>query len=209
MNVNCSLSCQASFQLLANIGDPNNRSLQLLTRESVIIDSVIQTNSYFTNGGDFLKLLTKTEKTTIKRFENFEKANEEIGIDRIVEFLHTHLEEYGDDRSAIRRSLDYAFSDEKGKGGFVLVAMQGRKIAGASVVNDTGMKGYIPEHILVYIAVDRTVRGAGIGKKLVEQIKTLCNGDIALHVEQNNPARFLYKKMGFKTKYAEMRFAQE
>jgi len=156
-----------------------------------------------------LKLLTKTEKTTIKRFQNFERIDKEIGIDRIVEFLHTNLEEYGDDRSAIRRSMDYAFSDEKGKGGFVLVAMQGKEICGASVVNDTGMKGYIPEHILVYIAVDKAVRGAGIGKRLLEQIKTLCNGDIALHVEQNNPARFLYKKMGFKTKYAEMRFAQE
>ncbi|WP_367362016.1 GNAT family N-acetyltransferase, partial [Mesotoga sp.] len=106
-----------------------------------------------------MKLLTKTEKTTIKRFENFESVDKEIGIDRIVEFLHTNLEEYGDDRSAIRRSMDYAFSDEKGKGGFVLVAMQGRKIVGASVLNDTGMKGYIPEHILVYIAVDKAVRG--------------------------------------------------
>jgi GNAT superfamily N-acetyltransferase len=156
-----------------------------------------------------LKLLTKTDKITIKRFENREKVESDIGIGRIVEFLHKHLEEYGDDRQAIRRSIDYAFSNEEGKGGFVLVAMEGEKVLGVSVINDTGMKGYIPEHILVYIAVDKTARGTGIGKKLIKQIKRLCNGDIALHVEQNNPARFLYEKMGFKTKYAEMRFTQE
>lgn len=156
-----------------------------------------------------MKLLTKNEKITIDRFENMETADKEIGIDRIVDFLHTHLEEYGDDRKAIWRSIEYAFSNEAGKGGFVLIARHGERILGASVVNDTGMKGYIPEHILVYIAVDREARGIGIGKKLIKQIKRTCNGDIALHVEENNPARFLYKKMGFKTKYAEMRFAQD
>jgi hypothetical protein len=30
-------------------------------------------------------------------------------------------------------------------------------------------------------------------------------GDIALHVEPNNPAIFLYNKMGFENKYSEMR----
>jgi ribosomal protein S18 acetylase RimI-like enzyme len=30
-------------------------------------------------------------------------------------------------------------------------------------------------------------------------------GDIALHVEPNNPAKFLYEKIGFDNKYLEMR----
>ena len=30
-------------------------------------------------------------------------------------------------------------------------------------------------------------------------------GGIALHVEPNNPARFLYEKLGFTNKYLEMR----
>jgi len=33
----------------------------------------------------------------------------------------------------------------------------------------------------------------------------LTKGSIALHVEPDNPARFLYEKVGFSTKYIEMR----
>ena len=31
-------------------------------------------------------------------------------------------------------------------------------------------------------------------------------GSIALHVEPDNPARFLYEKVGFSSKYIEMRY---
>jgi ribosomal protein S18 acetylase RimI-like enzyme len=68
------------------------------------------------------------------------------------------------------------------------------------------MKGYIPENVLVYIAVHRDLRGKGIGKKLMEKAIQLAQGNIALHVEHNNPARFLYEKMGFENPYLEMRF---
>ena len=76
------------------------------------------------------------------------------------------------------------------------------------MINNTGMSGYIPEHILVFIAVHRDFRGKGVGKKLMNKIIERCPGDIALHVEYDNPAVHLYKKMGFKSKYAEMRFKQ-
>ena len=67
------------------------------------------------------------------------------------------------------------------------------------------MGGYIPENILVYIATHKAHRGEGIGKKLMEATLLHANGDIALHVEQNNPAKFLYEKFGFTNPYLEMR----
>jgi len=155
-----------------------------------------------------MTLRISKKSTIIKIFSDQQSFNKEVGIDRIVDFLHTHLEKYGDDKKAIRNAIDYAFSDDSGKGGFVLVAQKEDKIAGVTVINDTGMKGYIPEHILVYIAVDKKMRGEGIGKNMLQKTKNLCDGDIALHVEADNPAKFLYKKMGFKTKYAEMRLIQ-
>ena len=79
------------------------------------------------------------------------------------------------------------------------------EIMGATIVNKTGMADYIPENILVYIAVHENARGKGFGKKLMNKVIELADGDIALHVEPNNPAKFLYEKLGFENKYLEMR----
>jgi GNAT superfamily N-acetyltransferase len=79
-------------------------------------------------------------------------------------------------------------------------------MVGAVVVNETGMSGYIPENILVYIATHKDHRGKGIGKKLMEDTMNYAKGDVALHVEKDNPARVLYEKYGFKNPYLEMRF---
>ena len=70
------------------------------------------------------------------------------------------------------------------------------------------MKSYIPENILVYIATHSGFRGKGIGKQMMEEAIKLAHGDIALHVEPNNPAKFLYEKLGFTNKYLEMRLVK-
>lgn len=124
----------------------------------------------------------------------------------VVDFLHKHLDEYGDPEQHIAAALEYACSNHKGKGGFALVGKSGGRAVGAVIVNQTGMSGYIPENILVYIAVDSSVRGKGIGKRLMEQALKFANGDVALHVEPDNPAKHLYEKLGFTNKYLEMRY---
>jgi len=78
-------------------------------------------------------------------------------------------------------------------------------IVGITVINQTGMGGYIPENILVYIATHKECRGKGIGKILMRNVIEYCTGDIALHVEANNPAKHLYAKLGFTNPYLEMR----
>ena len=91
-------------------------------------------------------------------------------------------------------------------GGFILNGIMDNKIVGSVVVNKTGMSGYIPENILVYIATHRDYRGKGIGKELMKQALDIAEGNVALHVEPDNPARFLYEKIGFTSKYLEMRY---
>ncbi len=125
----------------------------------------------------------------------------------IAGFLYEHLDEFGDKKEDILKAIDYALESNMKPGGFVLVAhdKEKGKIVGAVVVNRTGMDGYIPENILVYIAMHKDYRGQGIGKQLMQKAIDSADGNIALHVEPENPALHLYKKLGFTNKYLEMR----
>jgi len=123
-----------------------------------------------------------------------------------TEFLFKHLEQYGDKMPDIEKAVQYALKETPSFGGFVLEGYdENENVIGTVVVNKTGMSGYIPENILVYIAVDNTQRGKGYGKELMNKAVELCEGDVALHVEADNPAKFLYEKVGFTNPYLEMR----
>ncbi len=122
-----------------------------------------------------------------------------------IDFLHTHLDEFRDDKASIEKAINYAIGESSVIGGFVLLGYEQNNIIGAVVVNRTGMDGYIPANILVYIAVDSSFRGKGIGKQLMKKTIDMAKGSIKLHVEHNNPARFLYEKFGFTNKYLEYR----
>ncbi len=127
----------------------------------------------------------------------------------LIDFLFTRLDKFGDPKQAIAKSIDYAFSDEKGKGGFIIAAYEGETLAGALVMNKTGMDEYIPEYILVYVAVDPIFRNKGIGRQIVERAVKTAGAGVALHVEYDNPAKRLYERLGFTSKYAEMRLNPE
>ena len=143
---------------------------------------------------------------TINTYSEQNKAPEEIKKE-VIDFLFESLEQYGDPKNDIEKSLDYAFGKENKPGGNVLSAVDSetQKIVGAVIINKTGMDGYIPENILVYIATGKNMRGKGVGKQLMQKAIEVSEGDMALHCEPDNPARFLYEKLGFTSKYLEMR----
>jgi GNAT superfamily N-acetyltransferase len=129
-----------------------------------------------------------------------------INKDQFIDFLYEHLGQFGDPREDIEKCLNYAFSAEKSEGGFALAAFYEGKLAGALIMNKTGMGNYIPDWILVYVAVDANHRGKGFGRLIVEESFKHCDGDVKLHVEYENPAKRLYERIGFTNKYAEMRY---
>jgi len=128
-----------------------------------------------------------------------------MNTEAFCRFMNNHLGEYGDPVDEIRASVDYAFSKAEGKGGFVLLAYINDDPVGGLVINATGMTRYIPENYLVYIAAHEKWQAVGVGRYLLERAIELAEGDIALHVEQDNPAVRFYEKMGFESKYLEMR----
>jgi ribosomal protein S18 acetylase RimI-like enzyme len=145
-------------------------------------------------------------KTEIKLYDD--EIRKVLPVEEVANFLFKHLDEYGDKKNDILKAIHYALGDHDKPGGFIVVALDGREIVGAVVINNTEMSGYIPEHILVYIAVNKDYRGEGIGKRLMQKTIDHCEGDIALHVEKDNPAKHLYEKMGFTNPYLEMRLKQ-
>lgn len=133
-------------------------------------------------------------------------THEIFSNDTIANFLFTHLEQYGDTKEDILKCIDYVMNPIKG--GQIIIGTDENKIVGIVILNNTGMKDYIPENILVYIAVDNSQRGKGYGKKLMQKAIASVEGSIALHVEPDNPAKKLYEKLGFTNKYLEMRLTQ-
>lgn len=127
----------------------------------------------------------------------------------LIHFLYENLENYGDPINDIEKCMDYSLSHDTSKGGMIISAEEDGAIIGCVVTNNTGMEDYIPENILVYIATHKNHRGKGVGKTLMHYVIKETKGNIALHVEPDNPARFLYQKLGFTNKYLEMRLIKE
>lgn len=141
----------------------------------------------------------------IKEIRNSNDFKPELTQEEFITFLHKHLDRFSDPKEQIEKSIDYAFSKAEGKGGFLLAGFWDSNLVGCLVMNNTGMEGYIPENILVYVAVDAKYRGKGIGSDIIKRSFELAKGDIKLHVEYDNPAKKLYERLGMTTKYAEMR----
>lgn len=141
----------------------------------------------------------------IKEIYKLEDFTQQLTKQEFIDFLHTHLDRFGDPKDQIELSIDYALSAAEGKGGFLLAGYYDGKLVGGLVMNKTGMSGYIPDNILVYVAVDASLRGKGIGAQIINKSFELAEGDVKLHVEYDNPAKRLYERLGMTNKYAEMR----
>tara|TARA_B100000795_G_scaffold120652_1_gene89845 strand:+ start:4359 stop:4799 length:441 start_codon:yes stop_codon:yes gene_type:complete len=141
-------------------------------------------------------------KTTV-----FNAVNKPTNKDKeeITDFLFEHLQEFGDPKKDIKKAINYSIQEFTSFGGFTMVLFEKNIIVGATIINKTGMGGYIPENILVYIATHKEHRGKGFGKSLMQSAIDACQGDIALHVEASNPAKYIYEKLGFTNPYLEMR----
>jgi GNAT superfamily N-acetyltransferase len=153
--------------------------------------------------------------TTIDSELTFLKVNKESELpawaDRVAvaKFLHETMEPYNDPLEYVQAGLDYAFSEAEGKGGFIMLVRKDDRLAGACLMLETGMKGYVPETLLLMVSVAPELRGQGVGRILIERCLAECRGSVKLHVEYDNPARRLYERVGFTSKYAEMRWENE
>jgi ribosomal-protein-alanine N-acetyltransferase len=127
--------------------------------------------------------------------------------EQLAVFLHKSLKPFEDSLPDVRQGIKDALSPEAGEPGFILLSEHDKKPLGALVMLRTGMAGYVPENLLLWVAVDPAARGQGIGGKLINRSFELADGDVKLHVEYDNPAKRLYERLGMTNKYAEMRYS--
>lgn len=142
-------------------------------------------------------------------YSDYDFKNLPISRQDFIDFLFINLDAFGDAKVDIERCINYAFSKNEGMGGFALAAFDNKDFTGALIMNKTGMSGFIPENILVYVAVHPKTRSKGLGRQIVEKSIDMADGDVKLHVEYENPAKRLYERIGFTNKYAEMRFIKK
>lgn len=126
--------------------------------------------------------------------------------EKLALFFHETMEPYNDSLEDVQKALDYLFSDEKGAGGYLVLAELDGELKGALAMLNTGMEGYIPSNILLFVTVDPSMRGQGLGGKIMDFALAEAKGAVKLHVEYDNPAKRLYERKGFTSKYAEMRW---
>jgi [ribosomal protein S18]-alanine N-acetyltransferase len=126
--------------------------------------------------------------------------------EELVQFFHHTMKPYQDTEADVQKALDHAFTG--GPNGFVMLLKTAGSLGGALVMLDTGMKGYIPENILLFVSISPSLRGQGFGQKLIQHCLDECPGEVKLHVEYENPAKRLYERIGFTSKYAEMRITK-
>lgn len=141
----------------------------------------------------------------IKTFDAFTRMSF-LNINKITNFLHEHLKESKDHKSAIRKSLLYAAKEIPSLGGYAFIMEEQDKIVGALIINKTGMSEYQSENLLVYLAVHKNFRNKGIATKLLNEAINYCNGNITLNIQKNNNAMALFKKIGFTTNKIQMTF---
>ena len=129
-----------------------------------------------------------------------------LETNEIVNFLFKNLDDESQNtKDHLLKSIDYALSKFPHQGGFLVLAKEGFKILGAVVVNKTNMEGYIPENVLVYIAVTDEGNELGLGKQLIQKAIEYTKGGIALHLRPNSPWQPAFEEMGFKFAYQEYR----
>ncbi|MCD6163115.1 MAG: MarR family transcriptional regulator [candidate division Zixibacteria bacterium] len=129
-----------------------------------------------------------------------------ISLEELASFIYKNIKPFEDTLEDTRRAVEIAIDSDQPKGAFVLLAEIDKKPVGALIMHRTNMKGYIPENILLMVCVHPSMRGKGLGGKIIKKGIELADGDVKLHVEYDNPAKQVYEKIGFTSKYAEMRY---
>ncbi|HQU60843.1 MAG: GNAT family N-acetyltransferase [Phaeodactylibacter sp.] len=125
---------------------------------------------------------------------------------KVVHFLCGHNSH--SNRQSILEAVEYAVKLKPSFGGFVLTAEIDRQIVGVVVANRTGMESYNPKNLFVFVSLHKDHEEEALVEALLQKAIRYADGDVAMHVEPDNPALKLYQKLGFQAQYLELRLSK-
>jgi len=154
-----------------------------------------------TNGTHIIILDDARSLIDIEQITDFQSHTKE----EISSIAKKYLAEYSDPLIEMNDAIDNAIQK-----GFVLLAKQNDTILGICIIVNTQFDDFIPTYHLAYIGTSTDHKGRGIGTELIKRAIDVTEGKISLHVDlNNNAAKKLYEKMGFKHVYNRMLFYGE
>jgi len=125
--------------------------------------------------------------------------------EEIAAFVFNNQKDLKESKESVFRCIEFAFGQFKHSGGFVVLARDTQKmnnpIVGCAVVNQTTMRGYISENILVYLTVHADYCDRGINKSILEQTLHFAKGSIDVLVHLNDENKELLSEYGFTHNY--------
>lgn len=114
----------------------------------------------------------------------------------------------GDCRQNITSAIDYALKHKPSFGGFILTMSAGEGPIAALIANKTGMEGYGPAYIFVYVTFHEKVKQMDLlAQKLLKKAISCTDGEIAMNISPDHPALKSFKKIGFSSDQVGLRFS--
>jgi len=153
--------------------------------------------------------ITENQKATLTIVRSPDRLPDGLTVTSIATMTRSWMGPYADTQADCRQGILDALSGKPAPGGFVILATLNAVPVGILVMLATGMTGYIPPNLLLFIAVDGSLRRRGIASQLMRLALDSTQGPIKLHVEADNPAQLLYNKFGFKSAYLDMRLNRD
>jgi len=145
-------------------------------------------------------MIKHTMYNAFSKVPTFEKSH-------LINFISKNSENKEVSSLMVREAIDYASKEIPSFGGFIITAQKDGKMAGAIVVNKTGLNGGNPKHRVVYLSIADEFKEQGIGSELIQKAVHFAKGDISLRVDYGSDTVELYKSLGFQPKYVEMRLS--
>ncbi|HKL47645.1 MAG TPA: pyridoxal-phosphate dependent enzyme [Candidatus Izemoplasmatales bacterium] len=154
------------------------------------------------NGGEHVIIIDQAKtRVKIRRLESFDDFSKEELLSYVDHYLDVYSDPIEDAKDALENAIDK---------GFILIASRDDQVDGVCVVVNMGFNQFIPTYHLAYIGTNPKSKGRGLGTELIEYAVDLADGKLSLHVDlDNNRAKKLYEKMGFKHVYNRMIFQNE